>query len=72
MTPRIKSGQLLTLTPNIDHVKIGDIVFCRVKGNYYIHLVTAIDGKRFQISNNHGRINGWTKTIFGKVIKIEE
>ena len=72
MTPRIKSGQLVTITPNIEHVKIGDIVFCKVNGNYCVHAVKAIDGKRYQIANNHGHINGWTKNIFGKVIKIED
>lgn len=74
MIPLIKSGQKHKLSPIlIDDVIIGDIVFCKVKGNYYTHLVTAIDIiKGCQISNNKGRVNGWTKNIYGKVIEIIE
>jgi hypothetical protein len=37
------------------------------------HLVKALPGKRFQIGNNRGRINGWVgeNNIFGKCIRIE-
>jgi hypothetical protein len=28
-------------------------------------------GKGFLIANNHGFENGWTKTIFGKVVRGE-
>lgn len=59
MTPKINSGDLVTVTPEFDTLKKGDIVFCKVKGNYYVHLVKAVKGKRYQISNNRGRINGW-------------
>ncbi|MFD0351359.1 hypothetical protein ACFQ0M_45595 [Kitasatospora aburaviensis] len=40
----------------------GDIVLARVAGTVYLHLVSALDParKRVQISNNRGRINGWT------------
>lgn len=70
MTPLIKSGQKHTLTPiKFEDVQINDIVFCKVKGNYYTHLVTSYsETKGFQISNNHGYVNGWTKQIYGKVI----
>jgi phage repressor protein C with HTH and peptisase S24 domain len=72
MSPRIKSGQLCTIKPvNIEDIRIGDIVLCKVRGNEYLHFVKAIQEKRFQIGNNHGNINGWTSTIFGKLIKIE-
>ena len=72
MTPLIKSGQEHLLVPvTIDKVKIGDIVFCKVSGNYYTHLVKAIDEQRgLQIGNNKGRINGWTKQVFGKVSEV--
>jgi hypothetical protein len=50
--------------------KIGDIVFCKVKGRYIdAHKITAIQGNRYLISNNHGHNNGWTTTIFGRVIE---
>lgn len=71
MTPLIKSGQKHILAPiTLDQVKVGDICFCKVNGNYFTHLVTAKGEKGVQISNNHGFVNGWTKNIYGKVIKI--
>ena len=72
MTPLIKSNQKHILEPiTIDKVDVGDIVFCKVKGSYFTHLVTAKNDERgLQISNNHGHVNGWTKNVYGKVIKI--
>lgn len=88
MNPKIKSGQLVTVEPVEENdIKKGDILFCRVKGNHYVHLVTATQekmgqphskggggGKRFQIGNNKGRINGWIgfNAVFGKVTKVED
>jgi len=68
MTPRIKSKQKITLTP-VTTFEVGDVVLAKVSGRYYIHLVSAIDGDRVQISNNHGHVNGWTHTnkVFGIV-----
>lgn len=75
MTPLIESGQSLKIAPvgNAD-LKKGDIVFCRVRGSYYIHKITGIEGNRYQISNNHGHINGWTtrEKIFGIVTEIHD
>jgi len=74
MTPKIESGQLVTVAPvKPEDVQKGDIVLCKVNGHHYVHLVTAAQGKRFQISNNHGHVNGWVGAngIFGKVIKVE-
>jgi hypothetical protein len=71
MTPLIKSSQKHILAPiKLDQVEVGDIVFCKVKGSYFTHLVTGKGDKGFQISNNHGRVNGWTRQVFGKVIEI--
>lgn len=76
MTPRIKSRQKCTYKPVLspDDVKVGDAVFCKVGGSYYTHLITAIRGDQYQISNNHGHVNGWTmlSNIYGKVIAIED
>ena len=50
--------------------RIGDIVFCKVKGRYIdAHKIVKIgvDG-RYLIANNHGYENGWTRTVYGKVI----
>lgn len=75
MTPRIRSGQLCTVEPVRDAstLKIGDVVLCRVGGSQYLHLVTARDGDRVRISNNHGHHNGWAgpQAIFGKLTKVE-
>lgn len=70
MQPKIKSGQECTVEPvNTDDLKVGDIVLCRVKGREYLHIVKAIDGKRFQIGNNRGGINGWIgpNSIYGRL-----
>lgn len=89
MTPRIKSRQPVILeSVTINDLRIGDYVFCKVHGNYYTHLVYAIDylKQRVQIGNNHGtrllcnlildlrrgHINGWTHTVYGRVIRILE
>lgn len=72
MVPLIKSGQEHELTPTCWLIcEKGDIVYCKVKGNYYTHLVLAKNlDKGLQIGNNKGRINGWTKAVYGKVTKI--
>lgn len=74
MLPKIKSGQLITISPDISDLHKGDIVFAKVKGKYYVHLLSAIQGERYQISNNKGHINGWVgkSGLFGKVIKVED
>ena len=72
MSPLVKNNQEYILEPaTLTEIKVGDIVFAKVKGNYYNHLVTALDKEKgAQISNNHGHINGWTKQIFGKIKNI--
>jgi len=71
MFPKIKSGQNHKLAPaSISDINIGDIVYCKVKGNFYTHIVKAKGEKGCLIGNNHGKINGWTKSIYGKVIEI--
>lgn len=72
MVPLIKSGQEHLLEPvQIEDVKVGDIVYCKVRGNFYTHLVKAIDPKKgCQIGNNKGRINGWTKQVYGRVVEV--
>lgn len=74
MRGRINSGQLCTVEP-VDSatLKVGDIVLCKVNGHQYLHLIKAIQGARFQIGNNQGRINGWVtgNSIYGKCTKVE-
>lgn len=72
MTPLIKSGQQHRLAPiTWEKVEVNDIVYCKVKGRFYTHLVKAKDPiKGCQIGSNKGRINGWTKQVYGRVIQI--
>jgi len=72
MTPKISNGALLTIERSDDY-EVGDAVLCKVRGCWYeAHLVLAKSEKRgFKIGNNHGHVNGWTKKVFGKVVKIE-
>lgn len=73
MLPLIKSGQDHKLEPvtDITTINVGDIVYCKVKGKFFTHLVKAKDPVRgLLIGNNKGRINGWTKQVFGKVIEV--
>lgn len=74
MTPILKSGQVCEVTPVNDAtiLKKNDIVFVKVSGHFYLHKISAIKNNQYQISNNHGHVNGWTnrKNIFGKVTKI--
>jgi hypothetical protein len=74
MTGKIESGQLCTVEP-VDPATlgIGDIVLCKVNGREYLHLVKALQGPRFQIGNNRGRINGWVTAnqIYGRCTSVE-
>lgn len=63
MTPLVYSRQKVRVAPaDPDRVEVGDIVLARVAGTVHLHLVSAVDAprRRVQISNNHGRVNGWT------------
>ena len=72
---KIASGQLCTVEPVTEesNLRVGDIVLCKVRGNQSLHLIKAITGKRFQIGNNRGKVNGGIglNSIFGKCIKVE-
>ena len=74
MKGKIESGQLCTVAPvKEEDIKKGDIVLCKVNGNEYLHLIKSVQGKRYQIGNNLGRINGWItlNCIYGKLVKVE-
>ena len=74
MTPILKSRQAVICVPIKDDTKLEkrDIVLCKVKGHYYLHLIWAIksDGT-YLIGNNHGHPNGTIgrNNIFGKVVE---
>jgi hypothetical protein len=68
MKGKIESGQLVTVEPMAGKtLSKGDIVLCKVNGSQYLHLIKAIQGDRYQIGNNIGRINGWVtlNSIYG-------
>lgn len=72
MTPILKSASMQTFVPQDDY-EVGDIVFCRVRGNYIdSHLITQKGERGWMISNNHGHQNGWTKKIYGRLVKTED
>ncbi|WP_238011828.1 hypothetical protein KZZ52_13395 [Dactylosporangium sp. AC04546] len=74
MVPLIRSRQLVTVAP-VDpaRVEVGDIVLARVAGTTYLHLVSAVAAGRIQISNNRGRVNGWTTParVFGICVAVD-
>lgn len=74
MTPILKSGQVCKVEPITEDMilKKNDIVLCKVNGHVYLHKITAINGNRYQISNNHKHVNGWVgkSNIYGKVTEI--
>lgn len=51
----------------------GPAALCKVRGAEYLHLITAIDGDRFQIGNDRGHINGriGKTAIFGRLLRVE-
>ena len=76
MVPLIRSRQLVTVAPaDPSRVEVGDIVLARVAGAVYLHLVSAVDAAngRVQISNNRGRVNGWTNhaRVYGICVAVD-
>ena len=76
MVPLIRSRQAVVVAP-VDPalLTVGDIVLARVAGTVYLHLVSALDParRRVQISNNRGRVNGWTghDRVFGICVSVD-
>jgi hypothetical protein len=75
MKGKIESGELVTVEPLHDRQLCkNDIVLCKVNGTHYLHLIKAIQGDRYQIGNNVGRINGWVtlNSIFGVCTNVSK
>ena len=72
MTPIITSRQPVKIVPaSWQDVEKGDIVYCKVRGSVLTHIVKGKCERRgVLIGNNHGRINGWTKNVYGKVTEV--
>lgn len=74
MEPIIRSRQPVTLAPvDPDKLEPDDIVFVKVRGNFYTHKVYAVNGDQVMIGNNRGHANGWTpkSQVYGIVIAID-
>jgi hypothetical protein len=74
MRGRIESGQLCTVEPvEPAALAVGDVVLCKVNGRQYLHVIKAVQGDRFQIGNNRGRVNGWVSAggIYGRCVRVE-
>ena len=74
MTPILKSGQKVVCEPIKEDTKLSkkDIVLCKVRGHYYLHLVHGIrNDKEYLIGNNRGGMNGWISKsqVYGKVVE---
>lgn len=77
MTPKIESGdEVVVKKVSASVCRVGDVVYAKVKGNYYLHLLSALDEtqNRYQISNNHGHVNGWVSAdnVYGLCIKVKD
>ena len=85
MTPILKSRQPVICVPVTEETELKkrDIVLCKVKGYYYLHLIWSVKkGKKdeetgksndmYLIGNNHKHSNGTIprSQIFGKVVEI--
>lgn len=75
MSGKIESGsQVVVKKVPIKALRVGDAVYAKVKGSYYLHLLSAIDESqdRYQISNNHGYVNGTisSNNIFGLCVEV--
>jgi hypothetical protein len=76
MVPKIFSREEIEYEPiaGPEDLKEGDVVWCKVKGNHFTHLIKAkrLEGEvwRFQIGNNKGGVNGWIgiENIFARAI----
>ena len=73
MKGKIESGNLCTLLPITKDPVKGDIVLCKVKGQQYLHLISAVRKNQFQISNNRGKVNGWVglNNIYGILVSVD-
>jgi hypothetical protein len=72
MRGKVESGQLVTVAPADGPIEVGDMVLCKVRGRQYLHLVKAVQGERYLIGNNRGKVNGWVGrgAIYGKCVAV--
>jgi SOS-response transcriptional repressor LexA len=68
MYPIIQDGQEVVIIPGNEY-EVGEVVLARVKGMFYLHQIKAVNKEKgiYLIGNARGRINGWTRKVYGKV-----
>ena len=72
MGPNIEEGVLVTVVPiNFNQLQVGDYVLCKIERTHYLRRIRLIYKDQIQVGDNRNQINGWTKIVYGKVIKIE-
>lgn len=74
MRPRICDSDRVTIEPcDPATITVGEVVLVKLRGQWLLHLVTAVEDSRIQIGNNHGKINGWTERsdILGRVAAVD-
>ena len=70
MEPLVSHRDEVLLAPvTIDNLSKGDVVLCKVCGQVYLHKVLAVRDRQAQIGNNRGRVNGWTTSVYGRMIQ---
>jgi hypothetical protein len=66
-------GDLLYLTP--ENLRVGDAVHCKVGSSIFTHEIIEIRGEpgwpEFLIGRHDGKLNGWTRDIYGKCVRVE-
>ena len=74
MSPKVESGAEVVLSPIADAslLQTGDIVLVAIGRKVYLHLISAADKNRVQISNNQGHVNGWVgrQSVYGRAVYI--
>ena len=70
--PIIKDREYCLIKPikSIDDIKLGDCVFCLVRGYYMVHRVIDIivhptEGKYLEIGDTWNNVFGWTQNVYG-------
>lgn len=76
MEPDIHNGDRCLVYPRNQgfRPRVGDIVFCKIGGNYYLRKIVSVKGLRVHIGDNRGKTYGSVSVndiygTFAKVIK---
>lgn len=70
MTPILTSKEPVILEPitTLEGIQKGNIVFAKIRGRYYTHLVHGVDKEKgILLGNNHGHVQGWRRRSMQKL-----